>query len=142
MPKIARIDVGGSDDLLVAWFFEKELAREETSYRWSQRTSTVFLPSVGPDSKEILIRMAGSEEPSAPLNEVTVSINEQQLAILQPARGFDTHRVELPPEWTANLGDTFAILQLDTQTWRPRNWIPDATDIRDLGVRIDWIEVR
>ena len=86
--------------------------------------------------------MAGSEEPSAPLNDVTVSINEQQLAILQPARGFDTHRVELPPEWTANLDDTFAILQLDTQTWRPSNWIPDATDIRDLGVRIDWIEVR
>jgi len=142
MPKIARIDVGGSDDLLVAWFFEKELAREETSYRWSQRTSTVFLPSVDPDSKEILIRMAGPEEPSAPLNDVTVSINEQQLAILQPARGFETHRLELPPEWTANLDDTFAILRLDTQTWRPSNWIPDATDIRDLGVRIDWIEVR
>ena len=81
MPKIARIDVGGSDDLLVAWFFEKELAREETSYRWSQRTSTVFLPSVGPDSKEILIRMAGPEEPSAPLNDVTVSINELLLVL-------------------------------------------------------------
>ena len=81
-------------------------------------------------------------ENSAVAQPGLISINEQRLAILQPARGFETHRVELPPKWTANLDDTFAILQLDTETWRPSNWIPDATDIRDLGVRIDWIEVR
>ncbi|HLE20871.1 MAG TPA: hypothetical protein VJB88_07115 [Vicinamibacteria bacterium] len=86
--------------------------------------------------------MAAIDRPLSGRGKEEHTSNEQQLAILQPDRGFDTHRVELPPEWTANLGDTFAILQLDTQTWRPSNWIPDATDIRDLGVRIDWIEVR
>ena len=142
MPKIDRIDVGGSDDLLVAWFFEKERVQDGTSYRWSQKTSSVFLPSIGPESKEILIRMAGPEEPAAPLNAVTVSVDEQELATLQPERDFETYRVELPAELTSNLDDDFAILRLGTETWRPNNSIPGATDIRDLGVRIDWIEVR
>ena len=86
--------------------------------------------------------MAGPEEPAAPLNAVTVSVDEQKLATLQPERDFETYRVELPAELTSNLDDDFAILRLGTETWRPNNSIPGATDIRDLGVRIDWIEVR
>jgi hypothetical protein len=142
MPKLDRIDVGGSDDLLVAWFFEKELAPDGISYRWSQKTSSIFLPSVGPDSKEILIRMAGPEKTAAPLYPVNVSVDGQALGTLQPSRQFQTYSLELPPELTASLDRSHAILQLDTKTWRPSNWIPDATDIRDLGVRVDSIEVR
>jgi len=142
MPKIDAIDVGGSDDLLVAWFFEKERDQEGTTYRWSQRTSSIFLPSIGRDSKELIIRLAGSEEPGAPLNAVTVSVNESELATLQPTSGFESYRLELPSELTARLDDGSAILRLDTEPWRPANTIPGATDIRDLGVRVDRVEVR
>lgn len=141
MPKLNLIDIGGSDDLLVAWFFEKELGPDGISYRWSQETSSIFLPSVGPDSREILIRIAGPEQTEAPLYPVTVSLEGQALATLQPVRQFQTYHVELPPELTAGRDDSYAILRLDTKTWRPANWIPGASDIRDLGVRVDWIEV-
>jgi hypothetical protein len=43
---------------------------------------------------------------------------------------------------TARLDDGSAILRLDTEPWRPANTIPGATDIRDLGVRVDRVEVR
>jgi len=141
MPKLNLIDIGGSDDLLVAWFFEKELGPDGISYRWSQKTSSIFLPSVGPNSREILIRIAGPEQTEAPLYPVTVSLEGQALATLQPVRQFQTYHVELPPELTAGRDDSYAILRLDTKTWRPANWIPGASDIRDLGVRVDWIEV-
>jgi len=142
MPKIDTIDVGGSDDLLVSWFFEKERDQEGTTYRWSQRSSSIFLPAIGPDSKQIVIRLAGPEEPGAPRNLVTVSVNQEELATLQPEAGFEIYSVELPPELTSGLRDGFAVLRLDTEPWRPANSIPGATDIRDLGVRVDRVEVR
>ena len=88
-------------------------------------------------------------EPDSPADEagfqegdVIVTVDGQELATLQLDRSFETYRVELPAELTSNLDNDFAILRLDTETWRPNNSIPDATDIRDLGVRVDWIEVR
>jgi hypothetical protein len=86
--------------------------------------------------------MAGPEKTAAPLYPVNVSVDGQALGTLQPSRQFQTYSLELPPELTASLDGSHAILQLDTKTWRPSNWIPDATDIRDLGVRVDSIEVR
>jgi hypothetical protein len=37
---------------------------------------------------------------------------------------------------------TYSILSLRTETWRPSNWIAGSTDVRDLGIRVDSIEVR
>ena len=141
MPKLTLIDVGGSDDQLVAWFFEKDLGPDGISYRWSQQTSSIFLPSIGADSKEILIRIAGPEEIEVPLLPVIASIDEHYLGTLHPTRQFQTYRLELPSELAADLDGSHAILRLDSKTWRPANWIPGSSDIRDLGVRVDWIEV-
>jgi hypothetical protein len=140
LPALPYLDVGGSDDLQVAWFHEKELEDDGTSYRWTQRTSTVFLPTVGPDSKQILIRMAGPKEREAPLNPVEICVNEYCLQEISLTRDFQTYSIELPPELVQGITESFGILTLKTKPWRPSNWIPDAVDIRDLGVRIDWID--
>jgi hypothetical protein len=142
IPALPYLDVGGSDDLQVAWFHEKELEDDGTSYRWTQRTSTVFLPTVGPDSKQILIRMAGPNEIEAPLNPVEICVNERCLEEISLSRDFETHSFALPPELVQGITESFGILTLKTKTWRPSNWIPDGVDIRDLGVRVDWIEVK
>ena len=141
MPKLDLIDVGGGDDQLVAWFFEKELGPDGISYRWSQKTSSIFLPTVGADRKEILIRIAGPQETEAPLNPVAVSIDEHHLGTIHPTRQFQTYSLELPSDLVANLAGSHAILRLDTQTWRPNNRVPGSSDIRDLGVRVDWVEI-
>ncbi|MFQ5791094.1 MAG: hypothetical protein ACE5JI_11545, partial [Acidobacteriota bacterium] len=146
MPKLPFIDVGESDDPLVAWFHEKELEKG-VSFRWSQRATSVFLPSLGPESREIMLRMAGPREDRAPPSRVTLALNDQPLADLSLGPSFEIYRVVLPREVTSRYRhiereDTFPVLTLASKTWRPSEWIPGATDIRDLGVRLDWVEVR
>jgi hypothetical protein len=142
VPALPYLDIGGSDDLQVAWFHEKELDEDGTSYRWTQRTSTVFLPTLGRDSKQIRIRMAGPKESEAPLNPVEVCVHSRCLETISPTREFETYTIELPSDLVVNNPGSFGILRLETKTWRPSNWIPDATDIRELGARVDWIEVK
>jgi hypothetical protein len=88
--------------------------------------------------------MAGPEESTVPINPVRVSIGNERLADFSLGRSFETYRVELPPDMAErfDLERSSPVLTLETRTWRPANWIQGAADIRDLGVRIDWIEVR
>jgi hypothetical protein len=74
VPKLPTLDVGGSDDLQVAWFHEKELEEDGTSFRWSQKTSSIFLPAVGAGTKTIALRLAGTKEAEAPLHPIEASI--------------------------------------------------------------------
>jgi hypothetical protein len=53
---------------------------------------------------------------------------------------FETYRIPLPTDVTESLAEGHPIVTLETQTWRPSSWIPEDTDIRDLGVKVDWIE--
>ncbi len=142
MPKLKRVDVGGSDDPLVAWFHEKDLEEDGVSFRWSQRNSSVFIPGMGEESRELQIRMGGPREPSAPDAQVSLFLNDQPLATLDLGRDFETYTIPLPEDLTAGLALEYPVLRLDSRTWRPADWITGATDFRDLGVRVDWIEVR
>jgi hypothetical protein len=142
MPPMSRIDVGGnSDEPLVAWFYEKDL-EGGVSFRWSQATSSVFLSGLGQGSKELVIRLAGAKEEQAPPARVRISLNELSLAVLEPGSEFETFVLPLSDDVMAALEGEYPILRLDSDTWRPANVIPGATDVRDLGVRVDWVEVR
>ena len=142
VPTLAELDVGGSDDLQVAWFHEKELDEEGTSYRWSQRISSVFLPAVGKGTKTLHVRLAGPREDEAPLHPVELAIEGHSVGTITPSRDFATYELEIPPELQTRPEATYAILTLDIETWRPANSIANATDVRELGVRVDSIEVR
>lgn len=142
VPTLPLLDVGGSDDLQVAWFHEKELDEDGASYRWTERMSSVFLPALGPQSREIVMRLAGPEERPAPLHPVRLGLNGEPLATVSPTRQFEVYSFGLPPGLRSRLTGTFPILTVETTTWRPANVVPEASDIRDLGVRVDWIEVR
>lgn len=142
VPQLPFLDVGGSDDLQVAWFHEKELDENGTSYRWSQRTSSIFLPAVGEGTTTLRLRLSGAEEAGAPRHPVELAIDGHPLGVVTPGREFETYELELPSTFSERHEASFAILTLDTETWRPSNFLPDATDVRDLGVRVDWVEVR
>ncbi len=142
IPQLPDLDVGGSDDLQVAWFHEKELDEESVSYRWSQRTSSIFLPAVGNGTKTLRVRLAGPREDDAPLYPVELAIDGRSLGTLEPGREFETYELELPSELSQRSEESFAILTLDIPTWRPSNWISNSNDVRDLGVRVDWVEVK
>ena len=141
VPKIGKVDVGGSDDPLVAWFHEKELDGD-VSYRWSQGTSSIFLPALGPASRVLVLSLAGPEARPGPPARVRLLLGETLLADLELTPRFDLHTVELPPSVRAWLEHAYPVLRLETETWRPENTIPGSRDIRDLGVRVDWVDVR
>ena len=140
VPELPFLDVGGSDDLQVAWFHEKELDGE-TSYRWSQRVSSVYVPAVGGGTPEVRITLAGPKEDEAPLNPVEVRLDGDAIATLTPTREFVTHSVPLPPRIADRTARAPVILTLHTETWRPSNVVPGSEDVRELGVRVDSVEV-
>jgi hypothetical protein len=142
VPKLPALDVGGSDDLQVAWFHEKELEEDGTSFRWSQRTSSVFLPAVGAGSAKIVLRLAGPKESQAPLHPIEAALDGRSLGTLVPTRAFEVYELSIPQEIGERPEATYSILTLSTSTWRPANDIPDASDVRDLGFRLDSVEVR
>jgi hypothetical protein len=142
VPKLSTLDVGGSDDLQVAWFHEKELEEDGTSFRWSQRTSSIFLPLVGAGTKTVVLSMAGPKEAEAPLHPVEVAIDGRSVGTWTLGRQFEDFEVPIPPEICARTEATYSILTLATKTWRPANEIPGASDVRDLGFRLDRVEVR
>ncbi len=142
VPQLPELDVGGSDDLQVAWFHEKELDEEGTSYRWSQRVSTVFLPAVGAGTREVELTISGALDEGAPRHPVEVALDDEVLGTITPGRGFDTYRFELPEALSRREPASFAILTLSTPTWRPSNLVEGASDVRELGVRVDTIRVR
>ena len=142
VPKLPTLDVGGSDDLQVAWFHEKELEEEGTSFRWSQKTSSIFLPAVGAGTKTIALRLAGPKEAEAPLHPVEAALDGRPLGTLSPTRAFEVYELLIPAEIGGRPESRYSILTLATTTWRPSNDIPDASDVRDLGFRLDWVEVR
>jgi hypothetical protein len=142
VPKLPELDVGGSDDLQVAWFHEKEREEDGTSFRWSQRTSSIFLPAVGAGVRTIALRLAGPKEAQAPLNPVEAALDGRPLGTISPTRAFEVHELSIPPEIADRREASPAILTLSARTWRPANEIPEAGDIRDLGVRLDRVEVR
>jgi hypothetical protein len=90
----------------------------------------------------MVIRMAGPKEVEAPPARVALSLNERPLVILEPGPDFENYTIPLSTEITSPLENEYPILRLDAKTWRPSNFIPGATDIRELGVRVDWIEFR
>ncbi|HXV61313.1 MAG TPA: glycosyltransferase family 39 protein [Vicinamibacteria bacterium] len=138
VPPLERLDIGGSDDLQVAWFHEKELEEDGTTYRWSQRTSSIFLPQVGSETRTLALRMAGPKEDDAPLYPVEVAIDGQSIGSIQPTRSYATYELTIPPRDARS----YAILTLTTQTWRPSRALAGASDVRDLGLRLDWIELQ
>jgi len=141
VPRLPRVDVGGSDDLQVAWFHEKE-SDGTVTYRWSQATSTVFLPAIERSSRELLLSLAGPEQTAAPLPRVRVALNDHALGEIEIGRSFGTYRLPLSPEALGSLAKELPVVRLDSEAWRPANVLPGAKDVRDLGVRVDWIEVR
>lgn len=142
VPKLLTLDVGGSDDLQVAWFDEKEREPDGTTYRWSQKISSVFLPAVGRGTNRLLLRMAGPKEAEAPLHEVEVSLDDHPLGTVSLTHGFETYELSIPAELSSRPEATYAILTMKTETWRPANELPHSSDVRDLGFRLDRVEVR
>ncbi len=135
VPALREIDVGGSDDLQVAGFYDKEGGGDHT-YRWTGRCASVYLPGARPGDLVTITAGTGQRPATSPV-PVTVSIGGTAVGRFEASHEWTDHSVRLP----APLPPGPPVLRLDVSTFRPINVLPGATDARDLGLMVDRIRL-
>jgi hypothetical protein len=132
VPALPEVDVGGSDDVQVSGFFDKERDGER-SYRWTGGCASVFVPGAAGARTVTLTLSPGLRPPPAPV--VHVSLSGVPLGDVVPGPAWSEATLALPDP----LPSGPPVLRLDVRAWRPANTNAADTDIRDLGVQVDRI---
>jgi hypothetical protein len=135
VPPLPEVDIGGSDDVQVSGFFEKEGGGEHT-FRWSGACGSVYLPGARPGARLMLRTAVGQRPPSNPAS-VTVSFAGVALGSFTAAADWKDDHLVLP----APLPPGPPVLRIDVPPWKPANVWPGSTDTRELGVMLDLIRV-
>jgi Dolichyl-phosphate-mannose-protein mannosyltransferase len=139
-----RIDIGGSGDLQTSGFFEKEATGERT-YRWTggcldekgNATGSVYVPAAAPGARLRIHATAHLRPENAKAARVRVTFDEVPVGEFTADGTWRDFEVTLPDP----LPDGSKVLRLETPAWRPSNTDRLATDTRDLGIMVDFIEV-
>lgn len=129
VPAFAELDVGGSDDVVVSGFFDKEILDNVRSYRWSGACGSVYLPGMEPGATLVITASAG-QRPTAV--EVRVSLAGVPVGSFLAGPSFETFRLPLPRP----LPPGSRVVRLDVPPWRPGD-----RDSRELGVMVDAVAV-
>ena len=145
VPALPQVDIGSSDDFQVSGFFQKELDADGRTYRWTGPCAEVYLPAAKDGARVSLTASAGQRPASLPPSEVRVSLSGAVLGRFTLGGDWSVHTLALPA--TPPSGPP--LLRLDVvdpftgrpRTWRPANSLPGFDDTRDLGVKVDRIEV-
>lgn len=133
VPPLPEVDVGGSDDVQVSGFFDKEGGGEHT-FRWTGACGSVYFPGARPGAR-LLLRAALGQRPATPPVTVAVSLNGVALGSVTPAADWADASVTLPDP----LPPGPPVLRLDVPSFKPANVWPGDSDTRELGVMIDRI---
>jgi hypothetical protein len=136
VPPLPVVDVGGTDDVQVSGFYDKEGGGDRT-YRWTGPCASVFLPGVRPGATLAISTSTGRRPASRPAN-VAMRLNGVRLGEFQSSSGWSEHVLRLPDPLPAGP----PVLRLDVAAWRPTHTDPLSTDERDLGVMVDRLEIR
>jgi hypothetical protein len=135
VPPLREIDIGGSDDVQVSGFYDKEGGGDHT-FRWTGPCASVYLPGArGGD--EITVTAATGRRPAAVPVPVTVSIGGVPVGRFAADKDWAEHTLRLPDPLPAGP----PVLRLDVPTFRPANAWPGDPDTRDLGVMLDRIRL-
>ncbi|HVQ29847.1 MAG TPA: glycosyltransferase family 39 protein, partial [Vicinamibacteria bacterium] len=129
VPAFTDLDVGGSDDVVVSGFFDKEILDNVRTYRWSGACGSLYLPGMEAGAT-LAITASGGQRPT-PV-EVAVSLAGVPLGSFRAGPLFETFRLPLPRP----LPPGSRVLRLDVPPWRPGD-----RDGRELGVMVDAVTV-
>jgi hypothetical protein len=114
---------------------------EETfgvTYRWTSGEAQATLPGVG-GGVPLKLHLQLHEFRPAPLspNPVIISLNGREVTSFTPSTDLAAYDFDLP---SSDLrGD--AVIDLRSDTFRPRDTLPNSTDERDLGLFVDQIKL-
>jgi hypothetical protein len=131
VPPLPEVDVGGSDDVQVSGFFDKEILDGRRTYRWTGPCGSLYFPGAAAGKTLVITAAAGQRPASAPAN-VTVSVSGVRLGSFTAEEAFRDFRLGLPRE----LPPGPPVVRLDVAAWRPGD-----RDGRELGVMVDRVAV-
>jgi hypothetical protein len=145
VPALPEVDIGGSDDFQVSGFFQKERDADGRTYRWTGPCAEIYLPSAREGGTVSITVSAGRRPASLPPAEVRVSLSRVPLGRFAVGPDWSVHALALPT--TGGSGPPR--LRLDVvdpvtgrpRTWRPANSLPGSDDARELGVKVDRVQV-
>jgi hypothetical protein len=135
VPPLREIDIGGSDDVQVSGFHDKEGGGDHT-FRWTGRCASIYLPGAKPGDEVTFTASTGRRPVGTPV-PVTVSMGGETVGAFPAGREWAEHTVRLPDP----LPPGPPVLRLDVPTFRPANVGLAADDARDLGVMLDRIRL-
>ena len=135
VPSLDEVDVGGSDDVQVSGFFDKE-GGEGRTFRWTGPCASVYLPAARPGAA-LSLTVSAERRPAATPASVSVSLSGLALGEFVARPEWSEHVFVLP----SPLPPGPPVLRLDVPTWRPVNVDPGSTDTRDLGIMVDRIRL-
>jgi hypothetical protein len=136
VPPLPEVDVGGSDDVQVSGFYDKEGGAGLT-YRWTGPCASVYLPGARPGAT-LVVRAGTGRRPATRPASVAVSLAGVPLGSFDAGAAWTEHALLLPDPLPAGP----PVLRLDVPAWRPTHTDPTAADERDLGVMVDRLTIR
>ncbi|MDP6579011.1 MAG: glycosyltransferase family 39 protein [Vicinamibacterales bacterium] len=138
------LDLGTMDDLHVVDFHAKERSASDVTFRWSRDESHVVILNTSADAQTLTIWMDDAGRPDNVIPaRVAVYVDEILLGDVRVTTGFQPYAFTIPPDLAASLAerqDTTELTLLST-TWNPGE-ILGGDDDRDLGVRVDRVEIQ
>jgi len=135
VPPLPLVDIGGTDDVQVSGFYDKEGGGEHT-FRWTGRCASVYLPGARGGDEVTLTAATGRRPALAPVL-VSASMGGAPVGRFETGREWEEHSLRLPDP----LPEGPPVLRLDVPTFRPANAWPGDSDTRDLGVMVDRIRL-
>ena len=136
VPPLPLVDVGGTDDVQVSGFYDKEGGGDLT-YRWTGPCASVYLPGVRPGAA-LSLRTSTGRRPATRPAVVTASLDGAPLGQFTSGPEWSESVLRLPDP----LPPGPRVLRLDVPAWRPVHTDPTSADERDLGVMVDRLEIR
>lgn len=129
------LDIGGRDARFVSGFHEPETSNGIV-YRWTTSAASIALPRPPTGAALLTVRILNSYPAEQPDPQLTLSADNQPLAVFAATRqtsGMRLYRVLVPTnerlDWALRLG-------LHSTTYTPTN------DPRPLGVVLDWASLQ
>lgn len=136
VPPLTEVDIGGTDDVLLSGFFDKEGGGERT-YRWTGPCASVYLPGAQAGA-EVVLTASTEQRPQEKPAVLRVSLSGVSLGQVTVGPTWVDHAFRLPDP----LPPGPPLLRLEVPGWRPANVIPGSDDTRDLGIMLDRIHLR
>ena len=133
LPHSERIDIGaGNEDALISGFYFAE-GDAANSFRWSSELAQINFLGFGRRDAQLTLRMSGIR-PAGPV-QATIAVNDQPLAA-DVTLGGEMQEYSFPVARSQINQDGDLRLTIAVPTFQ------SPPDTRNLGIQVDWAEVR